>query len=90
MLMIFIGFMGLAIWAEEAGNPAFDDMGVSQAATQYQPGGNMEGQGGQVRGGPLLHLRGGDDGDVLWGGGLHARFVYALRRDVAPVPDPVR
>jgi K+-transporting ATPase ATPase A chain len=44
MLIIFIGFMGLAIWAEEAGNPTFDDMGVSQAATQYQPGGNMEGK----------------------------------------------
>jgi potassium-transporting ATPase potassium-binding subunit len=44
MLIIFIGFMGLAIWAEEAGNPSFDGMGVSQAATQYQPGGNMEGK----------------------------------------------
>jgi K+-transporting ATPase ATPase A chain len=44
MLIIFIGFMGLAIWAEEAGNPTFDAMGVSQAATHYQPGGNMEGK----------------------------------------------
>jgi K+-transporting ATPase ATPase A chain len=44
MMVIFIAFLGLAIWAEEGGNPSFTEMGVSQAATMYQPGGNMEGK----------------------------------------------
>ena len=44
MMLIFIAFLSLAIWAEEGGNPSFTEMGVSQVATMYQPGGNMEGK----------------------------------------------
>jgi K+-transporting ATPase ATPase A chain len=44
MTLIFAAFLGLAIWAEEGGNPALSQMGVSQIATEFQPGGNMEGK----------------------------------------------
>ena len=44
MFVIFAAFLGLAIWAEEGGNPALNHMGVSQIATDFQPGGNMEGK----------------------------------------------
>lgn len=44
MMLIFVAFLGLAIWAEEGGNAILDDMGVSQIATDLQPGGNMEGK----------------------------------------------
>ena len=38
--------MGLAVayWAESAGNPAFDRLGVDTAASAMQSGGNMEGK----------------------------------------------
>ncbi|OPY31181.1 MAG: potassium-transporting ATPase subunit A [Methanomassiliicoccales archaeon PtaU1.Bin030] len=44
MMVIFVAFLGLAIWAEEGGNAVLSDMGVSQIATEMQPGGNMEGK----------------------------------------------
>jgi K+-transporting ATPase ATPase A chain len=44
MLVIFAAFLGLAIWAEEGGNPTLSHLGVSQIATEFQPGGNMEGK----------------------------------------------
>ncbi len=44
MMVIFVAFLGLAIWAEEGGNAMLSDMGVSQIATEMQPGGNMEGK----------------------------------------------
>ncbi|MDW5564280.1 MAG: potassium-transporting ATPase subunit KdpA [Methanomassiliicoccus sp.] len=44
MFVILAAFLGLAIWAEEGGNPALGKMGVSQIATEFQPGGNMEGK----------------------------------------------
>ncbi len=44
MLVIFIAFLGLAIWAEGGGNTTLSRMGVSQIATELQPGGNMEGK----------------------------------------------
>jgi potassium-transporting ATPase potassium-binding subunit len=44
MFLIFGAFLGLAIWAEENGNPELTKMGVSQIATELQPGGNMEGK----------------------------------------------
>ena len=44
MAMLF--FMGVAVvyWAEAAGNPTFDRLGVNMAATDTQAGGNMEGK----------------------------------------------
>ena len=44
MVLIFAVFLGFAIWAEQAGNPNLTSLGVSQIATDLQPGGNMEGK----------------------------------------------
>ncbi|MGD1060151.1 MAG: potassium-transporting ATPase subunit KdpA [Methanomassiliicoccales archaeon] len=44
MMLIFLVLLGVAIWAEEGGNPSFANQGVSQIATENQPGGNMEGK----------------------------------------------
>ena len=44
MTLIFVPLLGFAIWAELGGNPAFDSMGIDQATTDLQPGGNMEGK----------------------------------------------
>jgi K+-transporting ATPase ATPase A chain len=44
MTIIFVAFIGLAVWAEQAGNPAFTKMGVDQVQTNINPGGNMEGK----------------------------------------------
>jgi potassium-transporting ATPase potassium-binding subunit len=44
--MAVIWFMGLAVayWAESAGNPAFDRLGVDTVVSGAQSGGNMEGK----------------------------------------------
>ena len=44
MTLIFIAFLGLAVWAEYKGNPALSALGVNQTATDLNPGGNMEGK----------------------------------------------
>jgi K+-transporting ATPase ATPase A chain len=44
MTLIFVPLLGLAIWSELGGNPAFTSMGVDQNPGQAQPGGNMEGK----------------------------------------------
>ncbi len=44
MTIIFLPLLGIAISAELAGNPAFPALGIDQAATDLQPGGNMEGK----------------------------------------------
>ena len=44
MTIIMVAFLGLAVWAEQGGNPAFTAMGVDQAQTNINPGGNMEGK----------------------------------------------
>ncbi len=44
MTVILVAFIGLAVWAEQAGNPAFTAMGVDQVQTAINPGGNMEGK----------------------------------------------
>jgi len=44
MTLIFAPLLGFAIWAELGGNPAFEGMGIDQATTGIQPGGNMEGK----------------------------------------------
>jgi len=44
MTVIMVVFLGLATWAEQGGNPAFTKMGVDQAQTNNNPGGNMEGK----------------------------------------------
>jgi K+-transporting ATPase ATPase A chain len=44
MSLIFLPLLGLAIWSEEAGNPALAPLGVDQAPSHLQSGGNMEGK----------------------------------------------
>jgi len=44
MTIIMVAFLGLAVWAEQGGNPAFAAMGVDQTQTDINPGGNMEGK----------------------------------------------
>ena len=44
MTIIMVAFLGLAVWAEQGGNPAFTVMGVDQTQTNINPGGNMEGK----------------------------------------------
>jgi K+-transporting ATPase ATPase A chain len=44
MTIIMVAFLGVAVWAEQSGNPAFTAMGVDQAQTNINPGGNMEGK----------------------------------------------
>lgn len=51
MTIIFLPLLGLCIWSEVGGNPAFIILGIDQNPTQLQPGGNMEGK--EVRFGPV-------------------------------------
>jgi len=44
MGVILFTMTGVAIWAEQTGNPALNGTGVTQAATDTQSGGNMEGK----------------------------------------------
>jgi K+-transporting ATPase ATPase A chain len=44
MMLIFITFLGLAVWAESRGNPILSSLGVDQTTTALNPGGNMEGK----------------------------------------------
>ncbi len=44
MTIIFVAFLALAVWAEQAGNPVFTKMGIDQVQTDINPGGNMEGK----------------------------------------------
>lgn len=41
---IFVVLLTVCCWAEHTGNPRFDSLGVDQAASVLQPGGNMEGK----------------------------------------------
>jgi K+-transporting ATPase ATPase A chain len=49
MTIVFVALLGVAVWAEQGGNPAFAAMGVDQTQTDINPGGNMEGK--EVRNG---------------------------------------
>jgi len=51
MVAIFVVATGIAVGAEQVGNPALTAAGADQARTSTQPGGNMEGKG--VRFGPV-------------------------------------
>ncbi|HVX85567.1 MAG TPA: potassium-transporting ATPase subunit KdpA [Phycisphaerae bacterium] len=44
MLVILAAFIGLCYWAESGANPHLAAMNVDQAATEVNPGGNMEGK----------------------------------------------
>ena len=42
--LIFLPLLGLAIWSEQGGNPAFSSLGIDQTPSHLQSGGNMEGK----------------------------------------------
>lgn len=44
MTTVFVLLLGLALWAEQRGNPAFTALGIDQTASDLQAGGNMEGK----------------------------------------------
>ena len=44
MTLIFLPLLGLGVWSEVNGNPAFTPLGIDQTPTTLQPGGNMEGK----------------------------------------------
>jgi K+-transporting ATPase ATPase A chain len=44
MTIIFVALLGVAVWSEQRGNPAFTAMGIDQTQTNINPGGNMEGK----------------------------------------------
>ena len=44
MTIISVGMARFAVWAEQRGNPAPARLGVNQAASDVQSGGNMEGK----------------------------------------------
>jgi K+-transporting ATPase ATPase A chain len=44
MTIIFVPLVGITIWSEVNGNPAFTPLGIDQNLTLLQPGGNMEGK----------------------------------------------
>jgi K+-transporting ATPase ATPase A chain len=44
MTIIFVVLLGVAVWAEQSGNPAFAAIGIDQTQTDINPGGNMEGK----------------------------------------------
>jgi K+-transporting ATPase ATPase A chain len=44
MTIIFVALLGLAVWTEQGGNPAFTMLGIDQTQSAINPGGNMEGK----------------------------------------------
>jgi K+-transporting ATPase ATPase A chain len=44
MTILFVGFLAVAEYAEQQGNPAFTALGVDQSISATQAGGNMEGK----------------------------------------------
>ncbi|MEW5769143.1 MAG: potassium-transporting ATPase subunit KdpA [Pseudomonadota bacterium] len=44
MTVVFTALLALAVWAEQAGNPLFDKLGLATTASEMQAGGNMEGK----------------------------------------------
>src|SRR5262249_55675851 len=44
MTIIFVALLGVAVFAEQQGNPLIARIGVDQNASDLQPGGNMEGK----------------------------------------------
>jgi len=44
MTLVFVTLLGVAVWAEYQGNPAFTALGVDQTPSETNPGGNMEGK----------------------------------------------
>jgi K+-transporting ATPase ATPase A chain len=56
MTILLLCFIPLGLWAEQSGNPAFTALGIDQASSTEQSGGNMEGK----------EIRYGITNSVLW------------------------
>jgi K+-transporting ATPase ATPase A chain len=56
MTILLLCFIPLGLWAEQSGNPAFIALGIDQASSAGQSGGNMEGK----------EIRFGITNSVLW------------------------
>ena len=56
MTILLLCFIPLGLWAEQSGNPAFTALGIDQASSAGQSGGNMEGK----------EIRFGITSSVLW------------------------
>jgi K+-transporting ATPase ATPase A chain len=56
MTFIFVVMLSITVWAEQNGNPATTGLNVDQSASNFQPGGNMEGK----------EVRFGITGSALW------------------------
>ncbi len=44
MTIVLVALLGVAIWAEQGGNPMFAKLGIDQTQSAINPGGNMEGK----------------------------------------------
>jgi K+-transporting ATPase ATPase A chain len=44
MTILFVTLLGIAVWAEQSGNPKLAALGIDQTASALQSGGNMEGK----------------------------------------------
>jgi K+-transporting ATPase ATPase A chain len=44
MTVVFTALLAVCVWAEQAGNPLFDNLGLATQASATQAGGNMEGK----------------------------------------------
>ena len=44
MTLILLPLIGICFWTEQLGNPLFSGLGIDQAPSSLQPGGNMEGK----------------------------------------------
>jgi potassium-transporting ATPase potassium-binding subunit len=44
MTLVFVAMLAVAVWAEQSGNPLYARLGVDTAASDTNPGGNMEGK----------------------------------------------
>ncbi len=88
MTLVFVSLLAADYALEAPGNPVLAALGVDQAASATNPGGNMEGK----------EVRFGVANSTLWAvattvgveriGQLDARFVHAARRHDPDVADP--
>ncbi len=87
MTLIFVVLLGVAVWAEQSGNPTFAAMGVDQPAEQRQPGRQHGRQGGALRRRQLGPVGHGHDRRLQRLGQLDARLVHAAGRAGPHVAD---
>ncbi len=85
MMAIFVPLAVACIASEQAGNPPSPRLGVDQAASALQAGGNMEGQGGALRHRELRHLGDRHHRGLERLGQRDARLLHAAGRRSCPL-----